>query len=133
VTAAMDVANMRAAKKSKLEDENKAIVYYCYYCNSTVMSSLSLDVIRTHWRSMHKDEQKCSVFRYKQHLDVRAKCAYCAEPGTRSTLIDHIWQKHGRDKDILLVNKEDDYDWMCKWYASFSFTASPCTFFSLLQ
>ncbi|XP_023245771.1 uncharacterized protein LOC106640107 isoform X2 [Copidosoma floridanum] len=108
-SAAMDVAALRVGKKAKFNDEKKSIVYYCYYCS---MSSQSLDKIRHHWQLLHKDNTRTSMFKYKEHSEVKIKCAYCAENGTKSTLVHHIREKHGRDKPLLMVEREED-GWMC--------------------
>lgn len=111
--------NVRVAKKTKSEDEKKATVFYCYYCD---VGSTSLDAIRSHWTSMHKDDES-SMFKYREHSDQRAKCAYCGEPGTKSILISHIKQKHGVDKALLLVEKDED-GWTCQWYVEYFYSLS---------
>ncbi|XP_016839024.1 uncharacterized protein LOC100121415 isoform X2 [Nasonia vitripennis] len=111
-------SNVRTAKKAKLDEEKKATVYYCYYCN---MGSTSLDAIRSHWKMIHTNDSKSAIFKYKEHSEPRVKCAYCAEPGTKSILVNHIWQKHGNDKPVLLVER-DENGWMCKWCKGEFFT-----------
>ena len=107
----MEPTGPRAAKKTKLDDDKKATVFYCYYCE---MGSTSLDAIRSHWRMMHMEDSKSVIFKYREHSEPKVKCAYCAEPGTKSIIANHIWQMHGSDKAVLLVEREED-GWLCKW------------------
>ncbi|KAJ8678941.1 hypothetical protein QAD02_014728 [Eretmocerus hayati] len=108
---AMDASTARQSKKSKVEEVKKITAYYCYFCE---VCSISLEDIRNHWRENHAEDPESSAFKYKEVFEPRFKCAYCAEAGTKPILINHIFEKHGHDKPILLVERDED-GWMCKW------------------
>ena len=104
------------AKKSKLDEEARKptiIVYYCYYCDA---GSLTLDIVRAHWRSFHMNEDDCTMFKYREIAEAQVKCAYCAETGTKAMLVNHIWESHGKNKPLLFIENEEE-GWMCKWLA----------------
>lgn len=78
------------------------------------MSSASLAAIRSHWRNIHKEDSKSSMFKYREHSETKVRCAYCAEAGTKNILVNHIFNVHGTDKQILLVERDED-GWLCNW------------------
>lgn len=111
VTPPGGTAGRGHGKKSKAHDEDsdRAMIYSCYYCQ---ISNFTVDGIRRHHKEAHKDHKDCQVFRYMEDPDSEAKCAYCADAGTKSEIAVHINRFHP-DKELRFVDKEGD-GWQCQ-------------------